>query len=131
MDQIQQKRYPVVHRLSRLALFPELAHSGRAYTRAAAAQRWSFARVTDYLKEFVVPRRVRASGNVSVHQQDYYVGTAYRGQTLLVQFDPGDGAWVIGDAKGQQLRRHPARAITPECIVKLQLQKTSKPGRAS
>jgi hypothetical protein len=126
VDQIQRERYPLGNGLSRLALFPELAHSGRAYARAAEVQLWSFARVTDYLKEFVVPRRVRASGSVSLYEQDYYVGMAYRGQTLWVQFDPNDAAWVICDAQGRQLRRHPAREITPESIVKLRVQKSAE-----
>ena len=122
VDQIQRECYPAVGGLSRLAGFPDLRHSGRAYSRAWERAHWSFARVTAYLGEFVVPRRVRPSGAVSVYEQDYHVGSTYRGQTLWVQFDPGDNSWVICDARGQQLRRHPAREILPERVVKLKLQ---------
>lgn len=121
VDDIQRASYPAVGPLSRLVAFPELRHSGRPYSRAWERGAWSFARVRDYLKEFVVPRRVRASGAVSVYEQDYYVGQPYRGQTLLVQFDPVDGTWVVCDEEGRQLRRHRAREITREQIVKLQL----------
>lgn len=121
-DHIQRECYPAVGGLSRLAAFPDLRHSGREYTRAWERAHWSFARVTGYLQEFVVPRRVRPSGAVSVYEQDYRVGSAYRGQTMLVQFDPGDNTWVICDAQGRQLRRHPAREITPERVVKLRLE---------
>lgn len=122
VDHIQRACYPAVGGLSRLAGFPDLRHSGRAYSRAWERAQWSFAGVTEYLKEFVVPRRVRPSGQVSVYEQDYYVGTAYSGQVVLVQFDPLDGTWVICNARGEQLRRHPAREITPARIVKLQLE---------
>jgi hypothetical protein len=120
-DHIQRECYPAVGELSRLAAFAELRHSGREYSQAWEQVNWSFERVVNYLKEFVVPRRVRRQGSVSVYEQDYYVGVAYRGQTLLVQFDPTDTSWVICDASGQQLRRHPAREINREQIVKLQL----------
>jgi hypothetical protein len=120
-DHIQRECYPAVGELSRLAAFAELRHSGREYSQAWEQAHWSFERVVNYLKEFVVPRRVRRQGSVSVYEQDYYVGVAYRGQTLLVQFDPTDTSWVICDASGQQLRRHPAREINREQIVKLQL----------
>jgi hypothetical protein len=121
VDQIQRECYPLVGALSRWAAFPELRHSGRSYSQAGEETHWHFDTVLNYLKEFVVPRRVRPSGAVSVYEQDYYVGAAYRGQTLLVQFDPQDRSWVIGDARGQQLRRHPAREINREQIVKLKL----------
>jgi hypothetical protein len=122
VDQIQRECYPAVGELSRLAGFADLRHSGRDYSRAWERAHWSLARVANYLKEFVVPRRVRPSGSVSVYEQDYYVGAAYRGQTMLVQFDPSDRTWVICDAKGQQLRRHATREITRERIVKLQME---------
>jgi hypothetical protein len=121
-DHIQRACYPAVGGLSRLAGFADLRHSGRGYTRAWERAQWSFAAIKAYLKEFVVPRRVRASGQVSLYEQDYYVGTAYRGETVLVQFDPLDETWVMCTAQGQQLRRHPAREITPARIVKLQLE---------
>lgn len=121
VDQVQRECYPVVGALSRLAAFPDLRHSGRDYSRAWEQEHWSFDRVIHYLKEFVVLRRVRPSGSVSVYEQDYRVGAAYRGQILLVTFDPHDTSWVICDAEGRQLRRHPAREIKREQIVKLQL----------
>jgi hypothetical protein len=121
VDEIQRDRFPVADGWSRRDLFPELEHSGRAYAPTAEGMLWSLTRVTDYLKEFVVPRRVRASGHISMYEQDYYVGTAYRGQVLLAQYDPSDGTWVICDAEGRQLRRHAAREIKAEKIVNLQL----------
>src|SRR5262249_46431214 len=59
VDHIQREWYPVVGGLSRLAAFPDLRHSGRDYSRAWEQAHWSFDRVSNYLKEFVVRRRVR------------------------------------------------------------------------
>jgi hypothetical protein len=120
-DHIQRECYPVASGLSRLAVFPDLRHSGRQYTQAWEQSHWNFAKVTDCLKDYVVPRRVRSSGQVSVYEHDYYVGTGYQGQTLLVQFDPDDCTWLICDAQGRQLRRHPTREVKREHIVKLKM----------
>jgi hypothetical protein len=119
VDQIQRECYPVLKEQSRMAVFADLRHSGREYSRVWERSHWSFECVTDHLKEYVVPRRIRESGHISLYEQDYYVGTALHGQSVLVQFDPSDGSWVICDAEGRQLRRHVAREIIPEKIVKL------------
>jgi hypothetical protein len=126
VDYIQRERYPVVPGRSRLAVFPDLRHSGREYTRSWEQSHWSFAKVADGLKEYTVPRLVRPNGSVSIYEEDYYMGAAYRGQTLLIQLDPGDRTWVICDAEGRQLRRHRARGICREEIVKLRLGKSRR-----
>ncbi|MGA7203072.1 MAG: hypothetical protein WBX27_00415 [Specibacter sp.] len=121
-DCIQRECYPAVGPLSRLAAFADLRHSGREYSRGWEERHWSLGEVTGYLQEFVVPRKVRVNGSVSVYEQDYRVGASYRGQIVLVQFDAGDRTWVICDAEGRQLRRHKSRAINRERVVKLRLE---------
>ena len=45
MDVIQRQEYPSVRGRSRLEAFPQLAHSGRAYTRAWEQEHWSLTAV--------------------------------------------------------------------------------------
>jgi hypothetical protein len=119
-DQIQRECYPAVAGRSRRAAFPQLRHSGRPYRRRLEEQTWSLERVLQHLAEYLVPRVV-SSGRVSLYDHRYYVGRTYDRQTLYVQLNPDDALWIITDAEGRELRRHPARELTRERITKLDL----------
>ena len=111
-------------RLSRLAAFPQLHHSGQPYSRRWEADTWSLERVTQHLAEYVVGRVV-CSGRVTLYDQRYYVGRAYDRQTLFVQLDPDSCRWVIKKEQGREVRSHPARGITQAQIVKLRMRETT------
>jgi len=121
VDVIQRERYPAVGGKSRLEAFPELAEGGRRYTREWERRYWALERVLEHVAAYAVVRRVWQSGHVSVYDKGYYVGTAYRGQSVYVELDPSAREWVITDQEGRQLRRHPARQLTRERIVGLRL----------
>jgi hypothetical protein len=120
-DVLQRERYPVARRRSRWELFPELAHSGRAYREADEAGEWCLGRVRDHLAEWAVPRRVDRQGKISIYNRNIYVGVLYAGRDVWVQFDPGRGEWLINDGAGQQLRTRPAPEIDAESIRGLRL----------
>jgi transposase InsO family protein len=120
VDQIQREGYPAVGGTSRLAAFPQLRHSGRRYTRRWEQRTWSLECVRQHLAGYVVSRVVN-SGRVTLYDQRYYVGRAYNHRTLYVHFDPDDGLWIITDGEGRLVRQHPAREITRERIVQLDL----------
>jgi hypothetical protein len=121
MDGIQREEYPSVRGRSRLEAFPELAHSGRAYTPAWEGEHWSLAAVGAHLAGYAVPRRVDKSGTVSVYNRTHYVGRIHERKTVHVMFDPEAGEWIFADEKGQQLRSRPAREISREAIMGLQV----------
>lgn len=121
VDQIQRECYPAVNKLSRLAAFPQLHHSGKHYSRRWEKATWSLEPVTQHLAEYVVARVV-SSGRVTLYDQRYYVSRTYDKQTLYVHFDPDGRLWVIKDARGTELRSHPARGITGAQIVKLNMR---------
>ena len=85
MDVIQRQEYPSVGGRSRLEAFPQLAHSGRAYTRAWERAHWSLEAVAAHLAGYAVPRQVNTSGTVSVYNRNHYVGI--------------DGLTLISEAK--------------------------------
>jgi hypothetical protein len=111
---------------SRLEAFPELAHSGRAYTRAWERAHWSLAAVAAHLAGYAVPRRVDKSGTVSVYNRNHYVGKCHAGKTVHVMFDPEAIEWIFADEKGQQLRSRPATEISRKAIIGLMVTNRRK-----
>jgi hypothetical protein len=125
-DRLQREAYRTAAGGSRLALFPELAHSGRKYTVAWEERTWSLSRVEEHLAEYVGVRRVSSAGHVGIYDRARYVGRQYAGRYVLVQYDPLAHGWLITDDQGRELRRHEAPEITREQIVKMTFAKRSK-----
>ena len=117
MDRINREEYPYRDRQSRLAYYPGLAHSGRPYTEATEASLWDWGRVTAHLSEYVVARRVNRSGMVSIYHWGYYIGRIHQGKDVFVTFDPETNEWVFSDAAGRELRHKPAKEISPERVM--------------
>jgi hypothetical protein len=108
---------------TRRELFPELAHSGRRYTRTWEERHWSLARVQEHLSEYVAVRRVCSSGHISVYDHGRYVGKQYEGQPVQVQYDPDQQVWVIRDSLEREIRCVPAPEINPAKINELSFRK--------
>jgi hypothetical protein len=119
MDGIQRQEYPSIDGRSRLEAFPQLVHSGRAYTPGWERAHWSLAAVAAHLAKNVVPRRVDRSGMVSVYNRNHYVCIIHKGKTVHVMFDPTASEWIFADEKGQQLRTRHAPEISRKAIIGL------------
>ena len=59
------------------------------------------------------------NGYVSIYNRAYYVGARFQGQDVYVTFDPDTNEWVFSDASGRELRHKPAREITAERVMAL------------
>jgi transposase InsO family protein len=119
MDVIQRQEYPSLRGRSRLEAFPQLSHSGRAYSPAWERANWDLEAAASHLAGYAVPRRVDKSGMVSIYNRNHYVGALHRGRTVYVMFDPGSNEWVFADERGQQLRCRLAAEFTREAILGL------------
>lgn len=119
MDRLHREVYPYRERLSRMAYYPGLAHSGRPYSEGSEADLWDWKRVTAHLSGYVGVRRVNKNGDVSIYNRAYHVGVRSQGQDVYVTFDPETNEWVFSDASGRELRHKPAREITPERVMAL------------
>jgi hypothetical protein len=117
MDRLYREVYPYRERLSRLAYYPGLTHSGRPYSERSEADLWDWNRVTSHLSGYVGARRVNQNGDVSIYNRAYHVGVRFRGQDVYVTFDPDTNEWVFSDASGRELRHKPAREISPERVM--------------
>jgi hypothetical protein len=126
MDLIQRQEYPSVRGRTRLEAFPELSHSGRAYTAGWESEHWSLKAVTSHLAGYATPRRVDKSGTVSVYNRSRYVGVPHQGKIVHVMFDPVALEWIFADEDGRQLRSLPASEISRESIVGLEVTNRRK-----
>lgn len=116
LDRLQREDYAAAGELSRMELYPGLAHSGRAYSGRWEQRHWDLGRVLDHLSGYAVPRRINPKGMVSVYDTSYYVSSARAGETVFVVVDPQRREWVVTDAHDQQLRRWPAEQLTAAAI---------------
>jgi transposase len=119
MDRRQREDYPYQGSRSRWEVYPELHHSGRRYSRRWEGSHWDLSRVLAVVSRQVVKREVDASGSVSLYHRTRYVGKPQIGDSVYVHLDPTGPTWVFADAKGNQLRTHPADELTPNRIRSL------------
>lgn len=119
MDRRQREAYPYLRGRSRLAVFPQLRHSGRAYGESWEEQNWEVQRAREYLAGFVARRRVSSAGRVTLYHRCYYPGRKLAGQIVLVHYDPVSCEWVFVEEAGPQVRRQAAAEICRERILAL------------
>jgi len=119
MDEIQRQEYPSIAGQSRWEAFPQLAHSGRAYTPEWEEAHWSLAAVGAHLAGYAVRRRVDATGTISLYNRRHYIGTIHKRKVVYVMFDPEAYEWLVADEEGRQLSRQPATRISREDIMGL------------
>ena len=117
MDDIQRGEYPSLGGRSRLQVYPQLSHSGRAWERTG----WSHPMVLGHLAEYVVVRRVDRSGMVSLYNRNHYVGTLHKGKAVCVLLDPSRCEWMACDDEGRQLSRWPAVEVGKDRILQLKV----------
>jgi hypothetical protein len=119
MDRLHREVYPYRERLSRMAFYPGLKHSGRLYDPARESAAWDWSRVAEHLSTYAAIRRVDRSGLVSLYNKGHYVGKIHQGKDVYVMYDPDLNEWVISDRDGRQLRRRPADQLSPERVMNL------------
>jgi transposase InsO family protein len=121
LSRIQREHYPAVGKLSRSEAFPSLAVVTRPYTSQQEAERWSLELVKAHLAQGRWRRRVDKVGRIRLYNRPYSVGRLYQGQEVFVGFNQVEGAWVIQDKTGRQIRRVEAREISAASIVNLEV----------
>jgi hypothetical protein len=119
VDRLYRETYPYRERLSRMAFFTGLKHSGRPYDPAQERELWEWSRVAEHLATYAVRRWVDSTGQVSLYNRGHYVGQIHRGKEIYVMYDPNRNEWVFADRDGHQLRSLPAAQLTPQRIMDL------------
>jgi hypothetical protein len=119
MDLIQREEYPALAGKTRMSVWPELRHSGRAYSRQWEKGNWDFQAALTRLGCFAVGRRVSKQGRVSLYDRPYTVGVSLADQEVLVQFSPERRGWIVSDRRDCQVRAIAASTVTRENIVTL------------
>jgi hypothetical protein len=119
MDRLYREAYPYRERLSRMAFFAGLKHSGRPYDSAHERELWKWSRVAEHLATYAVRRRVDSKGQVSLYNRGHYVGQIHRKKEVFVTYDPNRNEWLFADRDGHQLRSLPADQLTPQRVMDL------------
>jgi len=119
MDRLYRENYAYRERLSRMAYFAGLKHSGRPYMRAQEQELWDWSRVTEHLATYTLRRQVDSKGQVSLYNRTYYVGRIHHGKRIYVMYDPNRNEWLFADGEGRQLRSVPADQVTPQRVMDL------------
>jgi hypothetical protein len=119
MDRIQREEYPALGGKTRLAVWPELSHCGRAYSQKWEKANWSLGAALGRLGCFVAQRRVSKQGRLSLYDRPYHVGVSLADQEVLVQFSPERVEWIVSDRKDRQVRVLAASTVTRKNIVTL------------
>lgn len=96
--------------------FPGLATPRRRYTVVAEEQLFVLARVDAYLAEWTWRRTVDQRGQLSLADRNYRVGVAYRGQTVVVRFEPTERMCEGRLADGQVVGRWRVPVLEPNYI---------------
>lgn len=117
----QRERYPYHQGRSRLQTHPELMHQPRPYLSTQDAQMWSLQKVLDYLASFRFQRKVEVNGRITLLNREYFLGRAFKRQTVAVQMDAQTQQWVIYDEYGQEIARHDPKDLTYETIFDMTL----------
>jgi hypothetical protein len=115
-DRIQRELYPRSSGLSRMELFPGLAHTGRPYRPEEEETAWGLGAVLGHLADYVLVRRVDSGGMVSIYNRGRYVGKGLCGQDVYISLDPLAVEWVYASAAGVCYRRQKAEELTAERI---------------
>jgi len=77
-----------------LQAFPGAAHSGRPYRPEREEALLDLGRVHRYLSACRFFRQVKPCGVFALGGYNYYLGKKLRGRTLVLSFDPAQGAWA-------------------------------------
>lgn len=120
-DQVQRNEYPAIGGRSRREAYPGLWHSGRGYVKGCEWWLWELDQALQFLAETTVRRKVSKRGQVSAYHRLIQVGAEYGGQVLGLRLDAASREWVIGDEKGNEVRRRPADELTAEAIRNLKV----------
>lgn len=121
MDALQRNEYPLQEGRTRMAMYPELKHSGRRYARKRERGLWDWTRVAEHVAGYVTPRQVDSRGQVTIYKRNHYVGQAYAGHIIHSAFDPTACEWIFRDVHGNELRSRPAPELSEASVMKLQV----------
>jgi transposase len=100
---------------TRLEAYPALKQPARRYLQDG----FDANRVYAALAQSCFVRKVGSNGRITIYEQGYQVGTAWRHQSVQIQLDAQTRQWIIRDGRGQVIRRHKAKQLSPRDIRKL------------
>jgi hypothetical protein len=121
LDDLQRCNYPYKGKMSRMAWYPGLEHSGRVYQRSEEGTAWQWQHVLDHLSGYCVPRKVDQKGQISIYNRNHYVGTSHRQDVVWVMFNGEQCQWAIRDGNRRIFKEIDAEELKAERILALEV----------
>jgi hypothetical protein len=118
-DLVQREHMPYAHGQSRMAIFPELASSGRNYSRSWEEQMWEFSRAQEELERYRPRRSVSKQGRITLYYRSIFVGIGLAGSEVVLSYDHSTNMWSIERLNGRGVRAVPAVEMQREAIMNL------------
>lgn len=104
-----------------LEAYPQALQPRRSYTRGSEADRFSLQRVYAFLSQQSWWRTVSTSGQITLGDQRYGIGMAWKGQEVQIRFDAEQVLFLVEDEQGQAIKSLPPKNLTVAYITGLDL----------
>ena len=106
---------------SPLAAYPQALQPRRPYCRQKEPDFFSLQRVYDYLSEQSWWRRVTANGQITLGDQRYGIGMAWKGQDVRLTFEAEQARFRVEDDQEQFIKSLAPKNLTVAYITGLDL----------
>jgi hypothetical protein len=95
---LQREKYPVARlgKVTRAQLHKSLFENPRPYEKVVFNENEAYI----YLSLAVMPRKVSASGNITIYSKTYSVGKCNAGEIMMLKFNPNLLCWNVINQKG-------------------------------
>jgi len=119
MVQRQRDDYPVQDGLSRTKIHPEFYAVSRPYRRDTEMETWQLTHVKKLLAQFSWQRVVSSTGQITMMNQRFSVGSSNKGRTVQVRYDATNNTYVVTTLEGALICTQHADDITTDTIMSL------------
>lgn len=105
-----------------LEAYPQARQPRRPYSREKEPDFFSLQRVYDYLSKQSWWRRVTANGQITLGDQRYGIGMAWKGQDVRLTFDAEQARFLVEDDQEQFIKSLAPKNLTVAYITGLDLE---------
>lgn len=121
---VQREHYEVsrLNFKTRTVVFPALFEIQRPYL----SQGFDAARVYRFLSKTTLVRKVSSTGRIRLYEHGYQVGFKYKGEQVAIRLDAEALDWLVCNRQGEQIKRLPAKCLSPAHIWSLSVSQRTR-----
>jgi hypothetical protein len=123
VGRIQREEYPAIRGQTRREAFPQLGAPRRGYRRDREEAMWDLTRVDEFLARGFWRRQADSNGAISIYGHGRSVGRSWARHQIVMRFDTSSRFWLVSNANGEEVKRVPARELTRDRIMALEVSR--------